>query len=428
MIIDRLNEDEKAAVEKSLDSHRGLVRRFGKNPSYLKGMDTALLGYNGFGERLAADAIYKLDYVLHPKLAALKKGQDLHLDGVTFSHVSRKNGGLVATAVDPQGVQRFRVRWEPDERHKGKGDGSKAYFHVDLQSCPEKDPQYAYAERIGSAHLTRVVDDRVESETGGTLWSHTFFDFMDAMDLLRPALSAEILAMPRPRPYMENFPYSFSEMNRVTVLDSIRLDGGLPGRLCRHVFSVMLQERGCNILWSLTERATELAERLEAEEHVWGGAALTTRGRDNVHYAVQGADGKLGLFVNARNSSGPYTAFLIWKDAVSGTASIAAAKGGKDVFRVVGAFVSGEVVDAPTATINIKSGEHDIGSEIVGTAILDLALQHVRFLEEDLKELDNGEFSFEDRFERVDDFDFFIEANEDFYLDEDDASPAAADL
>ena len=429
MIIHDLTAEEAAAVARGLESHGALVERSGKDPSYLQDMDGALLGYRGFAERLAADAVYRLDYVLHPKLDALRDGQELRLDGVTFSHVSRRDGRLSATAVDADGVQRFRIHWNPDDRPKRADPEGLEFFHVDLQSCPAEDPQYEYAERIGGAHLSRNVADRVESRTSGSLWAHDFFDFMDAMDLLRPALSAEILAMPRPRPMSDKVPYSHAEIDRIMVSEAVRLDGGLPGRLARHVVSVMLEGRGTTILRSLARRSARLAEYLVGEGCIWRGAALTTMDRDNVFYAVPSHDGsRTALFVNARNSSGPYTAFLAWTDPSNGTAFIAAAKGGRDLFRVVDAFVAGDVPDAPTAAIKLKSGKHDLGQEVVGTSIIDLALHHVRFLEEDLKEVADGERAYEDTFEKVEDFDFFIEANEDFYLDDEEVPPAAADL
>lgn len=429
MIIENLTEEEAAAVEKGLQSHNSMLPRFGKDPQYLKDMDTALLGFRGYGERLAADAIYRLDYVLHPMLAALKNGQDLHLDGVTFSHVKRsKDGRLSATAVDDEGRQRFRIRWNPDNRRGQKPDEGEAWFDVTIQSCPSNDPQYEYAEGIAHAHLVRK-QDRVESVTHGTLWSNHIFEFLDAMDVIRPALSEEIASMPRPRPMSDKIPYSHSEIDRIMVLDAVRLDGGLPGRLARHVISTMLQGRGEDILRSLAERCSFLARKLADEDFLWRGAALTTQGQDNVFYAVPSQCGEpVGLFMNARNSNGPYTAFLAWKDVASGTASVIAAKGGKDIFRVVEAFAAGEVPKAPMVTIDLKTGSHDLGAEVVGTAILDLALCHVRFLEDDFKDVADGKIAYEDRFERVEDFDFFIEANADFYLDDEESPHYRADL
>jgi hypothetical protein len=412
MIIETLTGEESAAVEKALNSYRSMLPRFGSDPRHMGGFESALLGYRGFAERLAADAVYKLDYVLHPRLDALAEGDELHLEGVTFSHVKRGKG-LCVTAVDGDGVQRFRIKWEPQYR-PGREDPSM--LDVTLQSCPPEDPDYEYAEGIGYSHLARD-DDRVESRTNGTLWSHNFFEFIDAMDLLRPALAADIAAMPRPKPMSDNVPFSFSEIDRAMVLDVVRLDGGLPGRLARHVVSTMIRERGSDILVSLADRSEEIARWLECQGCVWGGAAMTTSDRDNVLYAVRAGDGRLGLFLNARNTSGPHTAFLAWKDPVNGTASIAAARGGRHIFSTVEAFIAGEEISAPMATIDLATGEHDIGPEIVATAILDLALHHVRFIEEDRKAVADGEE--DDRFERVEDFQFFIDANADFLWDED---------
>jgi hypothetical protein len=202
------------------------------------------------------------------------------------------------------------------------------------------------------------------------------------------------------------------------VRDVVRLDGGLPGRLARHVVSVMIEERGRKILMSLADRSEEIATWLENQGCVWGHAALTSHDRDNVMYAVRSNEtGKLALLFNARNSSGPHTAFLATMDPEAGTASIVAAKGGKHIFKTVESFLKGETPDAPTTTIDLTSGTHDLGPEVVGTGILDLALCHVRFIKDDLAEVASGEIEMEDRFERVDDFEFFIEANSDFYLD-----------
>lgn len=419
MKIAELAAQEAKAVEKALEVHLSLVDRFGNSEGHLNDMELALLGYRGFAEKLAADAFYRLDYVLHPKLSALKPGEDLHLDGMSFGHVTKKrDGSLVATAIDDTGAQRFRIRWKPEFRPSGLRDDGTKGFDVTLQYCPEHDPQYEYAETIAHSLIVRSKE-RVESRSSGTLWSHDFFSFIEAMDVLRPALSKEILAMPKPKPMSDNIPFSHLELDRMLVLDCINLDGGLPGRLCQHVVSSMIESRGEAIMRVLTERSSEILGKLVEDGCFWGGTALTTRGRDNVFYAVPSKDGERhALFVNARNTSGPYTAFIMSIDDSAATATIYAAKGGKDIFRVVGAFVDGQEIEAPKATINLSTGRHDIGPEVMGTAILDLALCHLRFLSSDFEEVAKGEYSYEDVFEKVDDFKFFIEANEDFYLDE----------
>lgn len=426
MIAKNLTEEQTAAVDVSLESYRSMLQQFSSDPRFMKDFDTALLGYSYLGERLAADAIFKLDYVLHPKLDAMAEGDELHLDGVTFSHIKRENG-LSATAIDNDGIQRFRINWVPDTRPSLAGpDGERLMFNVTIQSCPPDRPQYPYADGIAYAHVSRHVN-RIESTCRGTLWGHNFFEFVDAMDLLRPALAAEIAAMPRPKPISDNVPYSFSEMDRLMVADVVRLDGGLAGHLTRHVVAVMLEERGRAILESLASRAEKLAIWLENEGCVWGGTAMTANGRDNVLYAVRSeATGELGLLLNARNNRGPHTAFLAWTNSETGTASVAAAIGGKHIFQTVDAFIAGERPDAPTATIDLTTGEHDLGPEVVGTSILDLALCHVRFVEEDLEEIAAGVFEMDDRFERVEDFAFFVEANEDFYWDQETEDTASA--
>jgi hypothetical protein len=424
MIIAQLTEEETAAVEAGLSTNRSMQPRYGNDPNYLRDFNTALLGYRGFAERLAGDAFRKIDYVLYPKLENLEEGQELKLEGVTFTHVKRSEG-LSITAVDEEGIQRFRINWKPDVREGWEGTPTAPQmFDVTIQACPEKDPQYAYAECLAHGALTRTPDDRIETTCGGTLWSHNFFEFMDAMDLLRPALAAEIAEMPRQKPMSDKVPYSFDELDKSMVREVVRIDGGLPGRLARHVVSVMIDERGRTILESLAGRAAEIATWLEDQGCVWGGAAMTSRDRDNVMYAVRSEEtGKLALLYNARNDGGPYTAFLAWQDLEAGTATIAAARGGQHIFRTVEAFLRGDSVDAPTATIDLATGRHDLGPEMVGTSVIDLAMCHVRFTEDDLAEVASGEIEMDDRFERVEDFEFFIEANSGFYLDEDDVAP-----
>jgi hypothetical protein len=41
-----------------------MLERNGEDPTFLRDFQTALRGYPGFGERVAGDAIRKIDYVL----------------------------------------------------------------------------------------------------------------------------------------------------------------------------------------------------------------------------------------------------------------------------------------------------------------------------------------------------------------------------
>lgn len=423
MKFEELSEEQMAAVERSLGTYFSMKEQgYGENPDYLRDFETALLGYRPFGERLAGDTLRKIDYVLHPKLAGLKEGDELKLEGVTFSHVKRGDDDyLSVTAVDDEGTQRFRINWKKNTDRRAKPD-DKERTRISFQSCPRDRPQYEYADGIASAEISRDPGDRVNTKSHGLVWAHNFFEFMDAVDVLRPALATEILAVPKQKRDAKYLDISYEEMDKQPVSNLSVLDGGLPGDLVRIVFNTILTERGSDMLLSLAERSETIAQWLEDQGCVWGGAAQTYHGRDNVMYAVRSEEtGKLALLFNARNNSGPHTVFLAWKNPESGTASLVAATGGKHVFRTVEAFLEGTVPDdAPMATVDLATGSHDIGPEIVGTSILDLALCYVRYTEEYLAEIASGEAEMEDRFERVDDFEFFIKANSDFYLDEED--------
>lgn len=429
MNYESLNAEEQEAVDRVLGTFHSMKQRgYGEDPEYLRDFETALLGYRSFAERLAGDTLRKIDYVLHPMLADLKEGEELKLKGVTFSHVKRGDDGyLSATAVDDEGTQRFRINWKKDSSSRAAA-GDKEKLSVAIQSCPADRPQYEYAETIASAVLLRTPGDRINTTSNGLLWSPNFFEFMDAMDVLRPALAGKIRKVPKQKREESYLKLSYEEMDKAQVSNISKLDGGLPGERVRLVVNTMLKDRGTVILSSLAERSEQLAQWLEDQGCVWGGAAQTTQGRDNVMYAVRSEEtGKLALLFNARNNCGPHNIFLAWKNPEDGTASLVAAKGGKHVFRTVESFLKGEVPEeAPMATINLATGEHDIGPEIVGTAAIDLALLYVRFTEEYLAEIADGEATMDDYFERVDDFKFYIEANEDFYLDAEDEDNAVA--
>ncbi|MNU37233.1 hypothetical protein D3C71_258840 [compost metagenome] len=402
-------------VAEGLRTYADTLERNGEDPTFLRDFQTSLRDYAGFGERIAGDAIRKIDYVLWPKVSALAEGGMLELEGVTLSHAKREGDVFSVTAVDPEGVQRFRIHWRQGHKPDVQADASeKERVSVMFQSCPPDDPQYEYAEMIASASLSRLPGDSLNTSSRGLLWAVNFFDFIDAMDVLRPALSGEIGSMPRQTPW-KDLPFSFEEMDKMSVADIVVKDGGLPGAAARESVLTMLRERGTPMLASIAERSEQIALWLEGQGCVWGGAAQTTHGGDNVMYAVRSETGRLGLLFNARNNSGPYTVFLSSKNLENGTASLVAATGGRHVFRAVEAFLGDQTPDAPTATINLSTGEHDIGPAFVGTDILDLALCHLRFVEEDLVEIASGEVS--ERFEREDDFQFFIDANSAFYLD-----------
>lgn len=408
LTVEELTAEESKAVETALSPYRALVRRFGEDRERQRDFESFLLGYRGFAERLAGDAVRRIDYVLSPKLADIREGDELRLPGVTFSHVRRDpDTSLSVTAVDDEGVQRFRLNWEAD------GDDRT---QVTIQQCPAHDPQYPYADGLAYGTLLRE-NDPVENRCHGTVWSHHYFEFIDAVDLMRPALGAEILAMPRQKPLRDGFPWSSEELDKLSASEISRLDGGLPGPLARHVVETMLRERGSLMLRSIADRADAIASWLEGEGCVWGGAAMAMHDRDNLMYAVRAGDGNLALLFQARNTAGPYTTFLVWKDDASGTATVAAAMAGQHVWRVVEAFLRGEAPDAPMATVNLATGEHDMGGEIVQTAVLDLALCHIRYVEGDLNATEDED----DRFERVDDFEFFVDANS--FDDEDERAP-----
>lgn len=405
-----------ADVAEGLRAYADTLKRNGEDPTFLRDFQTALRDYGGFGERIAGDAIRKIDYVLWPKVSALAEGGALELDeGVTLTHAKREGDVFSVTAVDPDGVQRFRIHWRQDHRPGPQaGADEKERVTVMFQSCPPGDPQYEYAEMIASASLTRVPGDSLNTSSRGLLWPVNFFDFIDAMDVLRPAISGEIASVPRQTPW-KDLPFSFEEMDKMSIADIVANDGGLPGAAARESVLTMLRERGTPMLALVAERSEQIALWLEGQGCVWGGAAQTSHGGDNVMYAVRSEAGKLGLVFNARNNSGPYTVFLASKNPEDGTASLVAAKGGRHVFRTVEAFLADEPPAAPAVTIDLATGEHDIGPAFVGTDILDLALCHLRFVEEDLVEIAAGEVS--ERFEREDDFQFFIDANSGFYLD-----------
>jgi hypothetical protein len=403
-------------VAEGLRTYADTLERNGEDPTFLRDFQTALRDYGFFGERIAGDAIRKIDYVLWPKVSALAEGGALELDeGVTLSHAKREGCVLSVTVVDPEGAQRFRIHWRQDHKPDAQADASeKERVAVMFQSCPPDDPQYEYAEMIASANLSRLPGDSLNTSSHGLLWAVNFFDFIDAMDVLRPALSGEIGSIPRQTPW-KDLPFSFEEMDKMSIADIVAKDGGLPGAAARESVLTMLRERGTPMLASIAERSEKIALWLESQGCVWDGAAQTTHGGDNVMYAVRSEAGKLGLLFNARNNSGPYTVFLSSKNPEDGTASLVAATGGRHVFRTVESFLADEAPNAPTARINLSTGEHDIGPAFVETDILDLALCHLRFVEEDLLEIAAGEVS--ERFEREDDFQFFIDANSGFYLD-----------
>lgn len=408
-----------ADVAERLRNYADTLRQNGEDPRFLRDFQTSLRDYAGFGERIAGDAIRKIDYVLWPKVSALAEGGALELDeGVTLSNARREGDVFSVTVVDSEGVQRCRIHWKQDYKPDGQADASeKERVSVTFQSCPPDDPQYEYAEMIASASLSRLPGDSLNTSSHGLLWAVNFFDFIDAMDVLRPALSGEISSMPRQTPW-KDLPFSFEEMDKMSIADIVARDGGLPGDAARESVLNMLRERGTPMLVSIAERSEKIALWLEGQGCVWGGSAQTTHGGDNVMYAVRSEAGKLGLLFNARNNSGPYTVFLSSNDLENGTASLVAATGGRHVFRTVEAFLNDETPDAPTATINLSTGEHDVGPVFVGTDILDLALCHLRFVEEELLAIASGEVS--ERFEREDDFQFFIDANSAFYLDQKD--------
>jgi hypothetical protein len=401
MILTELTDEESNAVGMALRPHRDLERRFGEDRDYLATFDLAMLGYRGFGERIAGDAIRKIDYVLHPKLKNLAVGEVLLLGDLSLSRAD-SGDTLSITVTDGSGVQKFRIVWDAD------GDR----VAVTIQKCPADDPQYPHAPGVGYGTVMRDPDDAAENSCLGTLWGHDFHQFIDAMDVLRPVLADEIAAIPRQKPFMEGAAFSHQELVNIEIADVVRLDGGLPGRLCRHVYSAMLEARGAAILRSLSVRAEAVATWLEGQDCIWGGAAMTTHDGDNVMYAVRSAaTGNLALLYNARNTSGPHTAFLAWKDASAGTATIVAARAGRHLFDVVASFLRGESPEAPSATIDLSSGKHDLGRETVETSILDLALCHVRFVESDLAELECGRMEMDESFERYEDFGFFVRAN-----------------
>ncbi len=411
-------QEATAAVARSLLAYADMQKRNGEDPMFLRNFQAALRGYPGFGERIAGDAIRKIDYVLWPKVSGLAEGGELSLEGVTFSHAKREGDVFSVTAVDPEGIQRFRIHWREEYRPGSqKGGRDKERIVVMFQSCPPNDPQYEYAEMIASADLQRVPGDSLNTSSRGNLWAKDYFSFIDAMDVLRPALAAEIAAMPKQTP-AEGLPFSFEEMDKILIADVVAQDGGLPGAKAREAVSEMLRKSGTPMLASIAERSEKIALWLEGQDCVWGGAAQTTQGGDNVMYAVRSEAGKLGLLFNARNSGGPYTVFLSSKNLEDGTASLVAATGGKHVFRTVEAFLKDEAPSSPNATIDLSTGEHDIGPAFVEADVLDLALCHVRFTEDALVEIAAGKSG--GRFEREDDFQFFIEANSHFYLDEDD--------
>jgi hypothetical protein len=411
-------QETTAAVADGLLAYAGMLERNGEDPTFLRDFQTALRGYPGFGERVAGDAIRKIDYVLWPKVSGLVDGEELTLEGVTFSQVKREGDVFSVTVADPEGIPRFRIHWRTEHRPGPQGGGdAKERDLVMFQSCPPDDPQYEYADMIASADLRRTPGDRLNTSSRGQLWAKDYFSFIDAMDVLRPALAAEVMAMPKQAP-QEGLPFSFEEMDKITIAEIVAQDGGLPGAHAREAVSTMVRECGTPMLASIAERSEQIALWLESQDCVWGGAAQTSQGGDNVMYAVRSESGKLGLLFNARNTSGPYTVFLSSKNPEDGTASLVAATGGNHVFQTVETFLKDEAPDAPTATIDLSTGEHDIGPAFVETDILDLALCHVRFTEEDLVEIAAGKSS--GRFEREDDFQFFIDANSDFYLDEKD--------
>jgi hypothetical protein len=411
MILETLTEEEENAVETALRPYRTLLKRFGDDRNHLGNFDAAMLGYRGFGERLAGDALRKIDYLLYPRIKELQPGNELVLDGITLSIV-KHDKELSVTVVDADGVQRFRINWKNSRVDlDGWGHGGST-VEVKIQSCPEHDPQYPYADGIGFGTVMRDLDDPIEGACMGTIWGHDFFAFVEAMDVLRPSLSADILAMPRQKRFAENVSWSREELDKKEIADVVRLDGGLAGHLARHVFSTILRERGVAILTSLAHRTAVIAGWLEREGCIWGGAAMTTHSGDNAMYAVRSAvTGNLALLYNANNTCGPHIAFLAWKDVATGTATIAAAKRGRRLLETVASYLRGDMPDAPTATIDLSTGEHDLGRAMLETSILDLALCHVGFVEDDLAVVASDQIDRDEFFVLNEDFGFFIESN-----------------
>lgn len=408
-----LTEDERRAVDMALRPHRDLVRRYGDGAGYLGTFDAAMLGFRGFGERIAGDALRKIDYVLRPKLEGLDKGRELVVGGLSF--VRTDGDGLAVAVSDGTAAPRFRIVWQDEGAEATRTD-------LKIQECPAHDPLYPHAPGIGFGTIQRDLQNPVENRCLGTLWGVDFYRFVDAMDVLRPALAAEIAAMPRQTPSMPGLPYSHEELFNLEIADAVRLDGGLPGRLCRRVFSEILESRAPVMLRSLAVRADELARWLEAQDCVWGGASMTTRDRDNVHFAVRSpATGSLALLTCARNGGGEFVAYLISTDEDRAVSTIHAARMGRHLFETVRAFVRGDPPDAPLATVDLGTGAHDVGRAIVETGIIDLALCHVRYLKDDVAAAAaaGGEDDEDERFERVEDFDFFVEASS--WADDDDA-------
>jgi hypothetical protein len=174
---------------------------------------------------------------------------------------------------------------------------------IDGDSCPE---------RLASS--TVIPRDKRENAEMGFCRTENFYEFIEFMDAVRPAMAAHLENL-EPLVPADHSKLSLSTLSALDQYKLVDLDGGLPGALCRkaaHTIFEFGSRKICEFTASILQSVVEEAFRREI---VWGKSFLEYNDLDNNVAAIPSEKpGRSALF--HRNSAliFDHNAFVVWTD------------------------------------------------------------------------------------------------------------------
>ncbi|MDW9481178.1 hypothetical protein GOB57_21265 [Sinorhizobium meliloti] len=366
------------AFEKAMASFRDIDKRFGSDSPEYPSLDRMMGGYRGFAERVVGEAFLRIDSTISPLIESAAEGTDVAITDALLSnvrHTSQSDGTIlhVATVLDNNGTPRFRLEFNP---RRGHGEEDCIVSDIRISECPVGDPDYEFSDRIASAHVGRPYGDRGSDGHGSVEYSE-FAKFVEAMDILRPFVSANLDKVERGKP-IAGLGLSFSQINMINYNPALDFDGGLPGQLCLDVSDTMALSGAKRAFRFMAARLEDTIRGLAARGAVFGAKFLSLNDLDYMACAVPGTDGTpSAVLVTQANLIFEHDSFIAWSDLDAHgkptKTTLVALKRGHETLDAVDAYMASGKTDGTTASYDHAEGTIVLPRDFMETSVLSTA-------------------------------------------------------